>query len=283
MAGNYMNAPASRLAYDRDGSIMATRDITGTLTVFTGTQTKLMNSESEAGITLTAQSGLILLFPMPMDLSAVFFSETTYSDWTLESSVDTTTGLDGTWITHRSPVVPNKQVKPNYRIETNLVSFLAGSAQERIRGIRISKATIVTTTWKALHVYGEPSDNATKDRLEIWHPTLSQKIGPSYLDWGNVPRSSSADIQFRVKNLSPVLTADQCTVYVEALTPGVPSVAGMHTLSDNDGATFLPSVTIPSLAPGEVSGALILRRVVPATAQVASWSARVAVDVTTWI
>jgi hypothetical protein len=134
----------------------------------------------------------------------------------------------------------------------------------------------------ALHLYGKPSLTATTDRLALWHPTLDLPMPAAWLDWGDTPRSSAADKQFRIKNQSSALTANDVNVYIEALTPGAPSVAGMHTLSDNAGATFSASLSVVALAPGEISVPITLRRVIPANAQLSTWSARVAADVTAW-
>lgn len=279
MAGNYMDDPALRVSYDRDGSIGAFFTSGGLMQQLNATQLRTLNSEAESGVVMSGQGIVAVIFPAPMDIVAVFFATST-GTYTLQTSKDTTTGIDGTWTSHGGAVSAIQDVKPNYRVLGQLRTTLPGTPSEGIRGVRLSGT--VSATVKALHIYAGYSSTATPDRLTFWHPTLNQELPPAYLDWGNVPRSSSADKSFRIKNMSGDLTANGIDVYMDALTPGAPSVAGMHTLSDNGGSTFLSSITIPTILPGGISPVLIVRRTVPSNASVSVWSARVAADVTTW-
>lgn len=281
MAGNYMDAPAARVAYDRDGSVGVGINNTGVATQLSGTMLQGLNAESESVVTLsTGAWRFAIVFPTPLDLKAFFLSLGNSNTVTIETSHDTTNGLDGTWSQQVSGATYFRDVKPNYRILSFLTSLPAGTANQNLKGIRV--VGTATLSVRTLHVYGDAASTATPDRIAAWHPTLDQPLPPTHFDWGNVPRSSSDDQDFRLKNLSGDLIAEDIEVYIEALTPGVPSVAGMHTISDNGGSTFLTSITIPDLDPGEISDVLTLRRVVPDNAQVSVWSARVAADVGTW-
>lgn len=284
MAGSYMDAPAARIAYDRDGSVGVGITASGVPTQLTLAMLQGFNSEREAGTAPSAgASRVAIVFPIPVDLKAVFLSLIAATPTaSIETSKDTTTGVDGTWTTQVPAANHLKDVKPNYRILTMLNELPGGAANQNVRGVRISSSTSTLPNIRALHFYGDPSGSATPDRIAVWHPSLNIPLPVTQFDWGNVPRSSSADRSFRIKNLSTNLIAGDIEVYVEALTPGAPSVSGMHTISDNGGATFLTSATISELGPGEISGVFILRRVVPANAQVSVWSARVAADVSTW-
>jgi hypothetical protein len=135
-------------------------------------------------------------------------------------------------------------------------------------------------TFRNVHLYGEPAPGENPNRLALWHPTLDQRVTPAYFDWGNVPRSSSADRLFRVKNVSSTLTASSVRVAMEALTDTTPSVPGQHSIS-SDGTTFLAQVNIGSLSPGAISGPLTLRRVIPSNAVLSLWSFRVFAESTT--
>ncbi len=283
MAGNYMDAPATRLAYDRDGSVGIAATTSGVLTQIPVSGLQTMNSESEVNYIVPATSrSLTIVFPIPIDLRAVFLALGNTVSVEIATSKDTTTGLDGTWSTQVSANTYDRGVSPNYRMSSQLTVFPTVSANLAVRGVRITGTAANITLLRALHIYGDPAASATPDRIVAWHPTLDQQISPAYFDWGNVARSSSADRKFRLKNISGNLSATDIDVYVEALTPGNPSVAGMHTLSDNDGASFLPGLVIPLLEPGEISTPITLRRVVPSNAQVSVWSARVAADVGEW-
>lgn len=285
MAGNYMDAPGKRLAYDRDGTIGVVATSAGLATQLTSTQLVQMNSETETGMTVasgTSFQKLALVFPVPVDLKAIFLAPlaTSYT-FLIETSLDTTTGLDGTWTAQGNALVSGN-VRPNYRIASNLTVPGVSNAALAIRGIRLTSTTSTINQLKAFHVYADTSASATTDRLSFWMPTTDAKVPANYFDWGNVPRSTTADIQFRLKNLSGTLNANNINAYVESLTPGSPTISGMHLLSADGGSTFAPSITLATIAPGAISPLLVLRRVVPANAQISVWSARVAADVTTW-
>lgn len=284
MAGNYMDAPASRLAYDRDGSIGVIITATGTITPLTGAQLQALNDEGEGGVGFSSRNRLALVFTYPVDIEAIFLAlDTSTTTWTIETSKDTTTGLDGTWTTQVASG-PNylRDVKPGYRILAQLTSMLTSAVSQEIRGLRITTPSNSTATVRALHVYGDFSPTATQERVAFWEPTLDQEVGPAHFDWGNVPRGSSADKTFRIKNLSGTLTAESVELYVEALTAGTPSVGSMFVFSTNGGATFLSSVNLGDFLPGAVSPVITIRRIVPASAQISVWSARIAADVTQW-
>lgn len=283
MAGNYMDAPASRVAYDRDGSIGVFISNTGLLAQLSAANLRTLNGEAETGVAMSSQRRVAIIFPAPRDIAAVFFATNTNSrTWTLETSVDTTTGIDGTWITHQTGMQRSSDVKPNYRIYDNLSLTTPGDPSQSIRGVRLTATADNTDTIRALHIYADMASAATLDRLAFWDPVSDVEVSPAHFDWGNVPRGSSADRSFRIKNMSEDLTAEDIAVFFEALTPGSPSVAAMHTISDNGGSTFLTNISIAELAPEEISDVLIVRRVVPTNAQVSVWSARIAADVTTW-
>ncbi len=284
MAGNYMDAPASRLAYDRDGSVGTAFTASGLMTALSAAQLQALNSEAETGLTLATQQVLAIIFPAPVDIAAVFLaiSGSNYPNWSLQTSKDSTTGLDGTWTDHPPIVGALRNTKPQYRQESQLNFTTPGTPSQAVRGVRINYGSNTSAPIRAFHIYGDLSTSVAVDRVAFWHPDLDEEVPPAYFDWGNTPRGSSADRSFRIKNLSPDLTANDVTIYAQALTAGVPSVAGMHSLSSNGGSTFLTNITVDELAPGEISSELILRRVVPMNAQVSVWSARLAADVTSW-
>lgn len=285
MAGSYPDVPAHRIAYDRDGSIGAAIAASGIITQLPASSVAALNAESEAPLTLpTSTVTLAIVLPMPVNLAAIFvaaaFSSPGLSVWT---STNTTNGLDGTW-TQQNPVAPRlMDVKPNYRQSASLLVPSDGVAAQNVRGVRLmTGSSTAMGAIRALHIYGDPSSSATKNRISLWHPTLDIPLPAAYLDWGNVPRSTSDTRSFRIKNLSSTLTANDVVTYIDALTAGVPSVAGMHLLSDNGGGTFNPVITLPSLAPEAISSVLQVRRTVPNNAQVSLWSARIVADVTSW-
>ncbi len=283
MAGSYMDAPSPRLAYDRDGSIGVTVTAAGALTQLTATEMRQLNNESEDTPAFATKQRLALVFPAPVDITHIFLatsaSAVTYS---IETSKDTTTGIDGTWSTQvAAGIMYLRDVRPSYRIFSALTTMQSGAISQGVRGVRVSGTANTSIEFRGLHVYANPASGATPDRLAFWQPVTNAEVTGSYFDWGNSPRGSSADKTFRIKNMSPDLNAEGLSLYAEALTPGVPSVAGMMLFSE-DGVSWSPSLILPDLAPGEITDVLYVRRNVPTNAQVSVWSARMIADVTTW-
>lgn len=292
MAGNYINAPADRLAWDRDGSGLVRISKANAVTQLNATVRQVLNDEDTSGLSVTSAMDLkkiVVLFPIPVDLVAFFLSvSSSYSGWSVSLSKDSTTGVDGTWehaaVYAGSTIATG--VRPEYRSPGYVKNLPTTSAARAVRAVAFQVESTSSSAWtgtiSSLHLYGYPSDTATTNRLALWHPTADIRLPPDWFDWGNAPRSSSADLSFRIKNLSSTLTAENINLYIEALTPGTPSVAGMLSISSDGGASFEGYKDVPELAPGEVSDPMILRRVVPANATLSLWSARLAVDVSTW-
>lgn len=287
MAGFYMDAPNDRVAWDRDGSLLTLVNTANAVTPLPASSRRTLNSEDTSVVALDRDANIqivAVVFPEPMDCTSIFVASPYNVTWMVETSKDTTNGLDGTWTYQEKTAIPVSTVAPSYRIRANLWDLLPNSFSSDLRGIRLRRAfsSYVTGDLYAFHIYGRPSPAASRDRLAFWSPTTDAKLTPSYFDWGNVPVSSAADRSFRIKNLSTDLRAADIDLYVEALTPGTPTVAGMHTISMDGGATFLSSQNLPALEPGAISDVLILRRTVPDNAQTSTWSARVAADVNLW-
>jgi hypothetical protein len=254
LAGNYPDTPSWRMAYDRDGSVAVRIGATGTLTQLTQSEMIALNDEdgldqfvlSDISET-TATAMLAVCFPEPRDIDGYYihvgrgtaggFQTATY--W-VDVSPNTTNGQDGDWIEVAGPFdVPAEfpPVKPAYRRD------IVSETSFGMRGIRFRVFKELNTEIRVpvLHLYGEAAPGANPNRLELWHPTADEKLPPAWLDWGDVPRTSSADRQFRVKNLSPSLTANDVRVAMDVLTDALPSVPGQHTLSVGGGA-FLSQV-----------------------------------------
>lgn len=277
-----MNAPASRLAYDRDGSIGVGVTAAGAITALTQTHLQALNDESEGTFDLSSQSRLALIFSEPIDIKAVFLALSATTACAISTSKDTTTGIDGAWTAQVANASYLRDVRPQYRIASQITPLISGSESLAVRGIRFTFGSNVSIGFRAVHVYGDLAASATTDRLSFYQVAAGAEVGPTHFDWGNVPRASSANKTFRIKNLSTTKTAQGVEVFPEGLTPGVPSVPGMLLLS-TDGVTFTPSVSLGNLAPGASSGTITVRRVVPSNAQVSVWSARLVADAVAWV
>lgn len=299
MAGNYPDAPSNRMALDVDGTAFAKADASNVITSFTNADAQKVNNENDDLVYFVGNwtwGRFIAIFPELRDISGLFI-QTLYTDavgggsWqdpAVQWSADTTNGLDGTWTTvvgvANGHFNNTGAVSPRYR---NNISAVALSGVKGLR-VNVNSGVYNGTGMQAFHVYGRISAGQNPNRLELWHPTLDQRIGYGSVDaankgfdWGNAARSSAADATFRVKNRSATLTANSVTVSVEALTDGSPSFVNAHYLSD-DGTSFGSNVVVPSIGPGGISPVLTLRRSLSATAVLGLAAARVKAVASSW-
>lgn len=290
MAGNYPNAPSWRMAWDRDGTQAYKIDASNVITQVSHANVVIMNNENIDAWPLSVGSGaqprssLVIMFPELRDFDGYYLSfdgiPNAAAGLKVEVSADSTNGLDGAWVGVNSVANTGGQAVPVYR------QAITSATSTAIRAIKISagkdnSAGVPELRVTALHLYGEPSPGENPNRLALWHPTLDQRVDPAYFDWGNVPRSSSADRLFRVKNLSAVQTAGQTRVAMDVLTDGTPSIPGQHSLSYG-GGSFLAQVNVGDLSPGAISGPVTLRRITPSNAQLSVWAFRVFAESNNW-
>lgn len=281
MAGNYPDAPSWRMAWDRDGSQGFIISSTNAITQLTSAQMITLNNESDDTIlaaSTNVSGSCVVIFPELRDLDGFFMNVSGGPQSpVVQVSADTTNGVDGTWTQISSTGFPTGTTKPTMR--TGIVS----TTSLNVKAVKFRVTNGPSNQWfiHSLHLYGEPVPGANPNRLELWHPTLDQKLTPAHLDWGDVPRGSSADRQVRVKNLSPSQTAGAVRVAMEALTDATPSVPAQHTLSHN-GSAFLAQVNVGDLAPGAISTPVTVRRVTPTNATLGLWTFRLFAESGAW-
>jgi len=201
---------------------------------------------------------------------------TTWQGLWVDSSVDTTNGLNGTWVNrYANPAgwySAGQPINPGYRFPT-AVAAATGVKAIKFRGNLYA--------WGAIHLYGVITTGQNPDRLALWHPTLDAQVGAAYFDWGSALRGTTADLTFRVKNLSATLSANTITCSVDALTDTAPTVVGQHTLSA-DAITFAATASAGTLAPSTISGIMTLRRTTASNAALALWALRVNAAAASW-
>jgi hypothetical protein len=275
MSGNYPDVPGPRMAYHRDGSVGFFHN-GGAVTVLTAGQMTELNDEDNnylGGVMHSDSFGggwwVGVIFPELRDIDGWFvFSPAQYyfpntGTAVIETSPDSTSGLDGTWTSHVQAASSHFGVatQPGYR--TNIYS----SAFTGKKAFRIRAGTSGgggTVDLASIHLYGKPSTGET--RFLILTDTSDVEVGGAYFDFGDDPRSGpDEDRVFRVKNAHPTLTADTITVSFNVLVDKSPSFADDYTFSD--GGAFGATVNIASLAPGASSGDITVRRTTPLTAQ----------------
>lgn len=295
---NYWTATAPRVPWDRDGSVLNYWPTTNVITRLPQSAMTWLNSESadnsgttqqlqwNTGGTIAAFTGLAVLFPFPRDMAALFSFGNTHPPSTTpvwQCSHDTTNGLDGTWVTV-SGLVDSPFVKPYYRVAGNVIVLTQNADTQSVRGVRLFWPSVngfSSSYVRAMHLYGYPSSSATSERIEFWHPTSDVVLPAGWLDYADFARGTTADKAFRIKNLSPDKTANAVLMQVEVLSDTTPPVVSQFTIGDPS-SVFATTQTVPSLAPGAVSGVYTLRRVTPTTAQLSTWTARLDTNVASW-
>lgn len=298
MAGNYPDVPAPRIAYDRDGTVgvhLVTN--TGTVQQATLTDMQRMNDEDADyadnyawyGNIGGVQYGMAFVFPQLMDISG-YLVQAVIAGATLgglQTSVDTTNGLDGTWVTV-DPSWTNSYGGISIEIMRNNIVATAITQVKAVRLLtNMGTGGSRAIRFYAIHFYGAVSVGETPDRLRVWHPTLDQPLDDNstasgaYFDWGNVQRDTvPSDRQFRIKNDSLTLTANSVTISQQAPTDTSPLVASQYTFSD--GGAFASSLNIGNLAPGVISSVISKRFSPPANAALSLWTSRTVIDAGSW-
>lgn len=293
MAGSYPDVPAPRMAYDRDGSI-GFWHFNSTPTVLTDPQMANMNDEVFDAVTNPGGSGdpgetpyVGIIFPELRDIAAVGFVQGSNGNTTIvETSGDTTNGLDGTWTEQiddmdNYPTAGAFRPDPPYYRTTMVLLSVAG-----VKAIRFVRSNLGgDKSIHGMHLYGDITAGETPDRLRLWHPTLDQALDDTavspdgaYFDWGNVQQTTTQDRMFRIKNNSATLTATDITLSTEALTPA--AVPDAHTI--NSGSGFGATANIASLAPGVISSVCTLRRTTPSNATLGPWAVRIIAEADSW-
>ena len=266
MAGSYPDVPGRRMAFDADGTVgvYGLADGSGVLTEFTPSELAEMNDEDETiAVTFGTQQPsrfLWLLFPEQREVDGVFYVYGNHgSPTTVSTSSDTTNGRDGTWTQQVADLANYTIVMGNYRTG---VTSLAVSAVRGVR-VQIAAGTIsghVQQT-KAWHVYGEISPGQTPDRLLFIDEVTGLEFGLPK-DYGDVPRGSARDFQFRLKNNSTVagnnLTINTVQITAEALYL---NSGAWYTFSN--GGAFQATLPLGNLAPEASTVLLTARQIIP--------------------
>lgn len=286
MAGNYPDAPSWRMAYDVDGTqCFHWIDGASSLTQLSPAQIVELNDESwTTGFSGPdgAWNNWLFIFPELRDFDARYIATRATNVWEVHEvlvSTDTTNGVDGTW-TSMGTSTKDGTLPPVYRTD-----FVAATALG-IKAVKVRAnygGAQLSTNIQVAHLFGEPAPGENLQRLEIWHPTLDQRLGPADLDWGDVPRNSSEIRSFRIKNMHPTLTANSVRAAMSILTDTTPSVVGQMSISKDGGSTWGAQQTLTSpLGPEAISPVLQIRRQTPANATLSLWWYRVFANCSSW-
>lgn len=279
MAGNYADVPGHRMAYDRDGTTVAhfNPDVAD-VSIYSSADMAQMNDEDSGQVTMTTRGGggafLAFVFPELRSFVGWFASLTDWGINLVQSSPDTTNGKDGSWSDVTSATTTG--APGDYRTAINDVSVAS------CKGVRFRSNSGTSTDYiRVFHIYGTPAAGEATNRLRFWHPTTDAEVGGAYFDWGDQPRSTTVDRDFRVKNPS-TLTAQSVTLSNEALTDTTPTNTSAHTFSVG-GGPFESTLSIGDLAPGAVSPVVTVRRTTPPDAALSLWSTRMVASAAAWV
>ena len=283
----YSSYSDHRMAYHLDGTVLMRGATTGspqtpstiTDTVTSGGALSSLNDENIGGTYWNSNQGsgwIGMVFPQLRDITGMFLNCYDSSTKRVQYSADTTNGLDGTWST--LVAARNWSADTNYR--TNIYSV----SQTGVKGLRIPDLgsggfrNDYVGSW---HVFGTLTAGETPTRLDLWHPTLDQRVSASHFDFGDKKQSTVTDISFRVKNQSSTQTADTVVVGMATLTDLSPTAIGNYTLNLN-GGSFASTQTISSLAPSAISNVLTLKLNNPSNAALSLWAGTVKALATSW-
>lgn len=290
MAGLYPDAPSRRMGLDADGSLLlkvAPNTTTAAITEATAGERDDVNDEEGGvgwnsnnfpGVTHGGSTKWGWLFPELREIDGVFVAHSNQLSVTVvDHSPDTTNILDGAWTTEIADIADHATVRPTYR---TAITSTAASSKRAVRvqtgyngGISSSSQGL-----QAFHVYGEISAGQTPDRLIF----IDENTGLEFTapkDFGDIPRGSSQDFTWRIRNISASLTANTIQYTAQDLYLGS---GGWYTHTLPGGATFQGTRQVASLAPATTSGLITTRRVTPGSEDLGTHAGRIYLNVDTW-
>lgn len=195
----------------------------------------------------------------------------------METSVNTTNGSDGTWVSKYNPF-------------TSQANFRSNILSVTWTGIIAARWTINNDAfggkglWGIHHLYGSPSSSsltANPDRLRLWHPSSDVVLPGAALNFGDIGRTSVNTLQFRVKNNSSTMTANSIVVSAAAIGDASPTVVSVLAF-DNAGSGYASSQNIGNLAAGTISGVQTVRISPSSTAALGLWRQRIQAIAGSW-
>jgi hypothetical protein len=273
------------MPFDIDGSVgfILSGNGSGTVTQMTAGELANLNDQTNSTVTLPSSGTYSwgLIFPELRDIKGIVHAITNGWSSQVQTSTDTTNGLDGTWTTQIASL-PTPSPLDQVVIRTSVQSCnMLG-----VKSIRINSPTSGNRFAYWLHLYGSISDNTGLDKLRVWHPTLDEPLDDStsadgaHLDWAEVTRGTTADKTLRIKNNSAILTANSVTLTTSVPTDASPTIGPQITYSD--GGAFATTLNIGNLAPGAISSVITIRRTTSSTAALSLWTWRTICEAVSW-
>ena len=228
-----------------------------------------------------ARDGWVALLLPTFDLAGfVGIRADMLNNRTAQYSTNTVDGIDGSWTDIPDYVTPSADAKPGYREGITIPLTVVND----VKAVRYGTTTTFAArnNYRLLHVYGYLQGD---DRLELWHPTVDERLPGDHFDLGDYVRGGAAvDVDFRVKNRSATKTANSISLerYVNTDTGSGPTVESWHELSYDGGAFGAGPLSIGNLAAGAISDVCTLRRQPPSDAALGFWTGHLFADADSW-
>ena len=280
--GTFQPAIGYRIPYDADGSTgFYFNSGTSTPSVYTSGHLVQMNNESTdvpASVHRTTRiHGLV--FSHLWDINGIYINmymqHSSKSFYSLQTSPDSTNGIDGSWSTQLANPPYDGDASSNgyWRSGADTIAPLLN-----VKAIRFYAYNHDNHGVRTLHLYGKPTAGENPDRVIFWKSSMDDdaQLLPEDLDpgdEGDVTRGLNYDKYFRIKNNSSTMTANSIDISCEILTDTTPSVPSQFKFS-YQGSPYASSVTIPSLLPGSLSDDITVRYEVDPSANTVARSPR---------
>lgn len=287
MAGSYPDVPGTRFAYHQDGTFLVYRNAAGGIVDISSVMAELNDHDDAIAISVNSESStaagrhVTFVFPELRNIDGYFiYGIPVNGSFTLEAvetSTDTVDGSGGTWTQAAASWVNAGTTSPAWR---SGITSLSASA---IKGLRFRYTWTTTSSgrqmdWKAIHLYGSVPAAQNPNRLRAWHPTLDQEVGASHFDFADIAQGTQLTKQFRLKNNSATLTAQNVTLSQDNIDGG-----GMALEFSDNGTAYTTSLNIGNLAAGATSSVLYVRRTVGAAEPVQLRASLIKAIATGWV
>lgn len=286
MAGFYPDAPGMRMAWDDDGSVSVAWQAGGdnaspepTLAVVEDISSNMTERNDEdlevgqfTGLNLVNTNSLMIqaiIFPELREIDGVYWVTTgAVQRGKVDTSDDTTNGVDGTWTQQIGDYAETPATIPNYR--ENIIALAVNAA----RAIRFWRFTGGGAYNIVLHLYGTISPGETPDRL-LFIDELTGLEFTAVKDFGDVPRGSAREFQWRLKNNSTV-AGNNLTINTIQFTAESQFLASGNWYTHSIGGdAFQSTKQITSLAPEASSALITTRQVIPVNEVLSLHAARI--------
>lgn len=269
------------MAWDDDGTVAGgvVTDFTSPIDEWSSSQKTEANDEDD---NIARDYGnnspskyVLVVYPELREVDGIFYVYGEASPpSTVDTSGDTTNGIDGSW-TQRIADLPNFNI-----VAVNYRSGITSMAVSNVRGLRVQISNSGLTSAqqvKALHLYGTIAAGETPDRL-LWVDNATGSEFGLPIDYGDIPRGSAEDRQVKLRNNSGTLTASSVQVTAEA-----PYLGSGAWYTFSEGGAFQSTLPLASaIGAGADSPVITLRRIVPDAETLGLHAARAYASVGSW-